>query len=233
MKKLFTAILFLAGSFLFAQYPQQPPMQQPMPAQARPQYAGPSIRLHGYATYAFDDNHVDSYYSESSYFDGAVNGGFQWGGGLEYMPAPTIGVEFTYLRLDSKAPMNYYDGGSQFTTFDLAHNYLFLSFNKYLPVNPKVEPFGGMQLGMGIYNVENPENGYTASGTKFAWGIKAGANVWASEKVGIKFQLGLLSAVQAIGGGIYFGTGGAGAGVSGFSTYWQFSLGGGLVFRLK
>jgi opacity protein-like surface antigen len=189
--------------------------------------------LHVYTTYAFDDNHVDSYYSDEAYFDGAVNGGFQWGGGLEYMPVPTIGVEFNYLRLDSKAPMNYYDNGAQFSTFDLAHNYMFLSFNKYLPVNPKVEPFGGLQLGMGIYNVENPENGNTTSGTKFTWGIKAGANVWASEKVGIKFQLGLLSAVQAIGGGLYFGTGGAGAGLSGFSTYWQFNIGGGLVFRLR
>ena len=115
----------------------------------------------------------------------------------------------------------------------MAHNYLFLSFNKYLPVNPKIEPFGGIQLGMGIYNVTNPENSNSGSDTKFAWGIKAGANIWASEKVGIKLQAGLISAVQAFGGSVYFGTGGAGAGLAGFSTFWQFSLGGGLVFKLK
>ena len=68
--------------------------------------------------------------------------------------------------------------------------------------------------------------------TKFAWGFKLGANIWASEKVGIKIQAGLLSAVQAIGGGVYFGTGGAGAGITGLSTYYQFNLGGGLVFNL-
>jgi hypothetical protein len=45
--------------------------------------------------------------------------------------------------------------------------------------------------------------------------------------------MNLLSAVQAVGGGLYFGTGGAGAGVSGFSTFYQFSLGGGLVFKIK
>ena len=150
------------------------------------------------------------------------------------MPAPAIGIEFTYLRLDSEAPMEYYlNGGIQYTTFDLAQNWLFLSFNKYVPVNPKVEPYFGMQLGMDILNIEDPDSGYSDGATKFAWRIKAGDNVWANEKVGIKLQLGLMSAVQAVGGGFYFGTGGAGAGVSSFSTYYQFNLGGGIVFRAK
>lgn len=214
MKKL-VVILFvlLTGSYLFAQ---------------------PSVRLHGYGIYAFDDNNVEAYSDAGDYFDGSIRGGFQYGGGLEVMPAPAIGVEFTYLRLDSKAPMTYYDNVlTRSTTFDLAQNWLFLSFNKYLPVNPKVEPFFGFQVGMDIINAENPDNNNTGSATKFAWGLKGGAHVWASEKVGIKLQIGLMSAVQAMGGGIYFGTGGAGAGVSGFSTYYQFNLGGGLVFKLK
>ena len=214
MKKLLTIALLLTGSYLFAQ-------------------TGASVRLNGYALYAFDDNNVDSYYSDTDYFDGKFEGGFQYGGGLEVLPAPAIGVEISYLRLDSKAPMEYYNDGIQYTDFDLAQNWLFLGFNKYLPVNPKLEPFAGIQLGMDILNVENPDNGNTGSATKFAWGIKAGAHVWVNEKVGLKLQLGLMSAVQAMGGGIYFGTGGAGAGISGFSTYYQFNLGGGLVFKLR
>ena len=214
MKKLLTIALLLTGSYLFAQ-------------------TGASVRLNGYALYAFDDNNVDSYYSDTDYFDGKFEGGFQYGGGLEVLPAPAIGVEISYLRLDSKAPMEYYNDGIQYTDFDLAQNWLFLGFNKYLPVNPKLEPFAGIQLGMDILNVENPDNGNTGSATKFAWGIKAGAHVWVNEKVGLKLQLGLMSAVQAMGGGVYFGTGGAGAGISGFSTYYQFNLGGGLVFKVR
>lgn len=214
MKKLIIIILCLTGSYLLAQ--------------------GPSVRLHGYATYAFTDNKVESYYSTTDYFNGKIEGGFQYGGGLEVMPAPAIGVEFTYLRLDSKAPMYYWGTiGEVHTDFDLAQNWLFLSFNKYLPVNPKMEPFFGFQVGMDILNVENPDNGNTGGATKFAWGLKAGTHIWVNEKVGLKLQLGLMSAVQAMGGGIYFGTGGAGAGVTGFSTYYQFNLGGGLVFKLK
>jgi hypothetical protein len=223
MKKLLTIILiFLAGASVFAQNMQMA---------SKP--AGPSVRLNGYTFYAFDDNHVDSYYSNTSYFDGAINGGFQWGGGLEVMPAPTMGVEFTYLRLDSKAPMEYYNGGVKYTNFDLATNWLFLGGNKYMPNSSKVEPFGGFMLGMAIFDVTNPDNNNNSSGTKFAWGAKLGANVWMNEKVGLKLQMNLLSAVQAVGGGLYFGTGGAGAGVSGFSTFYQFSLGGGLVFKIK
>jgi len=218
MKKLLTIVFLLAGTYVFGQNVQQ---------------TGPSVRLHGYTTYAFDDNHVDSYYSATEYFDGKIMGGFQWGGGLEIMPFPTAGIELTYLRLASTAPIEYYSNGIEFTNFDMAQNYLLVSFNKYVPLNPKVEPFAGMQLGMDIINLENPDNGNTGNATKFAWGIKAGVNIWANEKVGIKIQTGLLSAVQAVGGGFYFGTGGAGAGVTGFSTYYQFSLGGGLVFRLK
>ncbi len=233
MKKLFTILFFLTGTYAFAQYYPQQASTNTQPQPAPQKSSGPAVRLHGYTTYAFDDNSVDSYYSDTQYFEGSVNGGFQWGGGLEVMPAPTIGVEFTYLRLDSKAPINYYNNGIQFTEFDMAHNYLFLSFNKYMPVNPKIEPFAGMQLGMGIYNITDPDDGRSGGATKFAWGIKAGANIWANEKVGIKLQAGLISAVQAVGGGVYFGTGGAGAGVTGFSTFWQFSLGGGLVFRLR
>lgn len=244
MKKLFSVLLLsgFAGSIVLAQTTQtvvvQPGQTVVVQPAQKPAPAGPSVRLHGYATYALADNHVDSYYSTTSYFDGSVEGGFQYGGGIEVMPYPAVGVEFTYLRLDSKAPMYYWDpnaviAGEKFTEFNMAQNWLFLSFNKYVPVNPKVEPFAGMLIGMDIINVENPDNGKSTSGTKFAWGAKLGVNIWASEKVGIKLQAGLLSAVQAIGGGIYFGTGGAGAGVSGFSTYYQVNFGGGLVFKLK
>jgi hypothetical protein len=261
MKKLLSVIISLgfAGSFVLAQntqtivaQPGQTVVVQPgqtvvvaQPGQTvqvvpakKPASSGPSVRLHGYATYALADNHVDSYYSATSYFDGSVEGGLQYGGGIEVMPYPAVGLEFTYLRLDSKAPMYFWDpnavvAGEKFSEFDLAQNWLLLSFNKYVPVNPKIEPFGGFQFGMDILNVTNPDNNNTTGATKFAWGAKLGVNIWASEKVGIKLQAGLLSAVQAVGGGVYFGTGGAGAGVSGFSTYYQVNFGGGLVFKLK
>jgi hypothetical protein len=96
----------------------------------------------------------------------------------------------------------------------------------------KVEGFGGGMLGAAFINVKNPDNGNDNSATKFAWGLRLGANIWASERVGIKLQGQLMSAVQGAGGGLYFGTGGGGVGVSTYSSMLQFGLGGGLTFAL-
>ncbi|HTE31932.1 MAG TPA: hypothetical protein VK666_16235, partial [Chryseolinea sp.] len=67
---------------------------------------------------------------------------------------------------------------------------------------------------------------------KFGWGARLGANVWMTEKVALMLQAQLLSAVQGFGGGLYLGTGGAGAGVSTYSTLYQFGLVGGLCVKL-
>lgn len=232
MKKLLTLILCTAGSCIMAQTVQQ--TQTVAPEAVSHQKPG-TLRLHAYTTYAFDDK-VDSYYSTTNYFEGTIKGGFEYGGGLEFILRPAYGIELSYLRLDSKAPITFWDngiGGAKSTEFDLASNYLMIGGNRYLLVNPKVEPYFGLQAGMGIFHIENPENGESGSTTKFAWGIKAGLNIWLSDKIGLKMQAGLLSAVQSVGGGLYFGTGGAGAGVTGYSTFYQWNLGGGLIFDLN
>jgi len=43
----------------------------------------------------------------------------------------------------------------------------------------------------------------------------------------------LIQNILFLGASRYFGKGGTGAGVSGYSTYYQFSLGGGLVFNIR
>lgn len=96
----------------------------------------------------------------------------------------------------------------------------------------KVEGFAGMGLGVGIFNANDPADGRTQNLTKFSWQIRGGAIIWASENIGIKLQAQLQSAVQYIGGGLYLGTGGAGAGVGSYSSIYQFGLGGGLVFKM-
>jgi hypothetical protein len=194
--------------------------------------ASAQLRLNAYTGYTFDDN-VDSYYDNTSYYDGKIKGGFQWGVGLEFQVRPDYGVELLYLRQDTKAPMTYYQNGVKFTEFDLGVNYIMLGGTRYFRRSgSKIEGFGGAQLGVNIFGLENPSNGKSTDKTFFAWGLKGGMNIWASEKVAIKLQAGLLSAVQSVGGGFYFGTGGAGAGLSSYSTIYQFTLGSGLVIKI-
>jgi Outer membrane protein beta-barrel domain len=189
------------------------------------------IRLNGYALYTFDDA-VSSFQSNTQYFDGKIKGGLTWGVGAEFLPRPTLGVEVSYYRMDTKAPVNFFNNGPKSATLDVALNWIMLGGNKYFGANPKVEPYAGFMLGAGIVDVRNPDNGNSQGSTEFAWGLKGGVNIWASEKVGLKLQTNLMSMVQAVGGGLFFGTGGASVGVSTFSTLLQFSLGGGLVIKL-
>ena len=186
-------------------------------------------RANGFASYVFDDN-VDSYYSNTSYYDGKIKGGFVWGVGLEYMLHPGYGLGLNYYRQDTEAPMTYYDNGAKTKTFDLTGDWFMLAGTRYVQKG-KAELYGGFELGAVFFDVSNSLSGKSGSGTKFAWGIKLGSNIFFNERVGIKLQADLRSAVQAAGGGLYFGTGGAGAGVSTYSTIYQFGLGGGLVFR--
>ena len=191
-------------------------------------------RLNGYANYVFDDG-VDSRYDANNYYDGTIKGGFQWGLGLEYLMHENKGIELFYLRQDTKAPITYLNGVGtpKFANFDVEINWITIGGNNYFrQPGGKVEGFGGFNLGMAIFDVENPTNNNSNSATKFAWGLQAGVNIWATPKVAIKLQTQLLSAVQSAGGGLYFGTGGSGGGVSAYSSMYQFGLGGGLSFNL-
>jgi hypothetical protein len=124
-------------------------------------------------------------------------------------------------------------GGGQIqnTVFDLSENWIMLNGTNYFPVSEVAEPFFGFGIGMGIFSADNPDNGNSQNATKFAWSLRGGSNFWFSEKVGLRIQASLMSAVQGAGGGLYFGTGGAGAGVSTYSTMYQFGFDGGLVFK--
>ena len=194
-----------------------------------------NARINLYGGYTFDDK-VDNYYSNTQYFQGKIKGGFQWGAGLEFRLHEYYGLELLYQRLDTHAPLEYYDYNEdevKHTNFDVGINYIMVGGARSLrPPGSKAEPYGGFMLGMALLDVKNPENGRSDNATKFAWGLRLGTNVWASDRVGIKLQMQLLSIPQGAGGGLYFGTGGAGVGVSTYSTMLQFGLGGGLTFKL-
>ncbi len=194
------------------------------------------LRLNTYAGYVFDDK-VDNYYSSTSYYEGKILGGFRWGAGIEYqLPNTTKAFELQYLRQDTTAPVTYLDLDGfgpdvKSTTFDLSTNWIMLNGTNYFPVSEVAEPYFGFGIGMAIFDTYNPDSKKENGATKFAWALRGGSNFWFSEKVGLKVQASLMSAVQGAGGGMYFGTGGVGAGVSTYSTMYQFGFDGGLVFR--
>jgi hypothetical protein len=156
--------------------------------------------------------------------------------GLQYNFKEFYGLEVTYYNQSTTANANYQVPGTVAVkngNFDVNLNWIMLNgVREMRKPGGKFEAFGGMGLGVAIINTENKQNGNSESSTNFAWQIRGGGNIWVSEKVGIKLNAQLQSAVQSVGGGFYIGTGGTGAGVSSYSSLLQFGLGGGLVFKL-
>ncbi len=191
------------------------------------------IRLNGYSAYVFD-NSFDTYYSSNQYMRGKILGGFQWGVGLEFLPSEDYGIEILYYRQDTGAPISYeYSSVLGERKIELGVNYIMAGGVRYLNTGGgKLQPYGGLLLGAVIFENKEPQINEESSYAKFGWGARLGVNIWATEKVALKLQAQLLSAVQGFGGGLYLGTGGAGAGVSTYSTLYQFSLGGGLGFKI-
>jgi len=216
MKKLFvTVILSAATTVLLAQ----------------------KARLNAYGMYVFDDK-FDSYYDPYNYYNGTLKGSFQYGLGAEFMVSPRNCIELMWQHQSTTAPTEYLYNGTittqvKHSTFDVNIDYALIGGDGHFQQpGSKVEGYGGLFLGMAFLGAKNPDNGNHNTASKFAWGARLGCNIWANEKFGIKLQAGLLSISQGAGGGLYFGTGGVGAGVSSYSSVYQFQLGGGLTFKL-
>jgi len=186
-------------------------------------WAQPTVTILTFAGYTFPDQF------ETGYGFGKIQDGFQGGAGLEFGMAETAAVELFYQGMNTEA---YYDGDlSTRHTGTVGVNYVMLGGTKYAPFSDKVSGFGSLDAGVGWFN---PSSNLAVEGaTKFSWGGRLGVRIAASEKVSVRLHAQILSPVQWAGGGLYFGTGGSGAGVSTGSTIYQFNLGGSLNFRVK
>ncbi len=185
-----------------------------------------NLTLLTFESYTFADKF------DTSYGYGKIEDGFQWGIGLEYGIQETNAIELIYQQLKTDGYINYYYGGfNGDARTGVTLSYIMLGGTRYHPINETVSGFGTIDLGMVIASPDSDEFG---DASKFAWGIRGGIRIMAPEsRVSFRLHAQLFSAVQAAGGGFYFGTGGAGTGVSTYSTIYQFNLGGSLNVRLK
>ncbi|HEV8272014.1 MAG TPA: hypothetical protein VGQ04_11965, partial [Chitinophagaceae bacterium] len=171
----------------------------------------------------------------NTYYNGTVKGGYQWGGGLEYLFSPQSSAEILYLHRGTTVPATFkFGSGSQAKTenFDLKHDFILLSGDGHFAKHgSKVEGYAGLMAGVLISNLEAPSLGKSSSNTNFAWGGRLGSNIWFSPKLGLKLQAQILSASRATGGSYYWSWYGP-IYLTEYSTLWQFSLGGGLTLKM-
>ena len=190
-------------------------------------------RINFYSAYVFDDG-FDVVNDANTYYNGTVKGGYQWGAGLEYLFSAQSGAEILYLHRSTTVPANFKFGSTtqaRSETFDLKHDFILLSGDGHF-AKGKAEGYGGLMAGVLISNLEAPSLGKSSSNTNFAWGGRIGTNIWVSPKLGIKLQALILSASRATGGDYYWSWYGP-VYLTSYSTLWQFSLGGGLTFKIS
>jgi hypothetical protein len=190
-------------------------------------------RINFYSAYVFDDSY-EVVNDANTYYNGTLKGGYQWGAGLEYLFNPRGGAELIYLHRSATAPSTFKFGSNvpvKTENFDVKHDYIMASFDGHY-AKGKTEGYAGLMLGVLISNLEAPSLGKSASNTNFAWGGRLGTNIWLSGNLGLKLQAMILSSSKATGGEYWWGWYGYPLYVTTYSTLWQFSLGGGLTYRL-
>src|SRR3954462_7874762 len=160
MKKLFLSLLLISAIFV---------------ASAQ------ETRLNVYGSYVFDDG-FSFYNSSNDYYSGKLKGGGQWGAGVEFMPDPWAGVELLYFYKKSDAPSNFKFGtisSEKTETFDVQQHYILVGLNGHkMAMSKKVEGYFGLLMGMVITDVKSPSTSKSSSNSNFAWGGKAGADIW-------------------------------------------------------
>jgi hypothetical protein len=180
--------------------------------------------LTGYMFGASNDYYYNTY-NGNLYFEGSI----MYGGAIDVDLRNNVMLELQYMfqptkvRLEGSYDLDDNGGGE-------VNNHLIQIGGLYSKdLNQKASLFGGLMVGMEIFA---PADTKYESETRFLASLTGGAKIWLGEKVGLRLN-GMLSMPMIFGGtGIYFGTGGAGYGVSTVVQLFQFSLGGGIVYKL-
>lgn len=183
-----------------------------------------NVRLNFFTGYTYQDKFpVGGTYYGYSYNEARIAEGQHIGGSIEFDIRANKAVELLYQQQKTEG---YFGSGlGELGPYDVTMHYIMLGGLGRLPFSDAVSGYGGLNLGCGWMTGDN-------NATKFAWGGKLGLQLNLSDVVGIKAGAQILSPVQGVGGGFYFGTGGASAGVSTYSSVYQFAWTGGLCFTL-
>jgi len=159
-----------------------------------------------------------------------INDGFTFGGALTIAPSPYNAIEISYYRYETNATAQSGYSGFEFVSKDVAVNYMLIGGQRLFPVNDKVTPFTGFNIGAGWLGSKDDS---FSTITKFAMGFDAGVKIMVSEKVGLRLQTNFNFPITSAGGSMYWGSGGSGVGLTGYVPIWSFGFNGGLIIKIK
>jgi hypothetical protein len=170
------------------------------------------IWLTPFAGYTFRENITFSSGSSAEIADGA-----HYGFLLEYMVKPKVGIELAYQRQDTKATSQNF---ISIEPTKLAIQYTTIGFLRHHYFTERINGYAGLNLGIATSSNKDLNTNYS----RLAAGFRLGCILKPSRKISLRIQGQVLSVVQGFNAGLYAGTGGAGAGVSTYSTIFQWGL---------
>jgi len=183
---------------------------------------GQAVELRPIALYTFQESFP------ISAGEAIIREGSTFGAELGLVLNEMIDVNFTYLFM--KTDMDIRTGFGLPTIpgsgVNIANYQLGFNHQRVVGAKDNIKPYAGIKIGVLNAAYDNPT---WESSTKMSVGFNLGTKIMFTEKVGINLMALLQSPVSGFGLGI--GTGGASVGT--YSYVFQFSLGGGLVFKLK
>jgi hypothetical protein len=172
--------------------------------------------------------------------------GWQWGGTLhsdvgevKISPSDAWGFEIDipipkgiqavllYQRQESRLDQENDITGNHNSLFDMSVNYFQVGGIRGIHKG-KIMPFGMFTLGATLFD---PVGSEYESKWFFSINLGLGVKIYNSEKFGMRVQVNMLMPMKFSGGGVYFGTGGAGVGVTSDAIFQGF-VGGGLFYMI-
>ncbi|HWB91378.1 MAG TPA: hypothetical protein VG605_05980 [Puia sp.] len=163
---------------------------------------------------------------------GRIADGLSYGGSIKFNASRGFGFEVLYNHMNTTSGIYYYGSDAPaIQSTGLAFDYIMAGpVGSFTIPYTTVRPFIGALLGAAIMTPD-ANSGYQQD-TKFAVGLQLGTNIYFSPRVGIQLKAQLLSPVDDAGGSLFVSNYGSGAGLSTYSSIYQFSLSGGLIIGL-
>jgi hypothetical protein len=159
-----------------------------------------------------------------------------WGFALDYGIHPYQAIEFSYTRQDGQFDWDP-RGGAKYKLTDTSINYWQLGTLRYFPVEG-FRPFVLASLGLTYYspsgstiNIDGTDYAIESS-TKFSFNLGLGFKKYfgQNEKIGVRASFKVMPTLYDSGAGLWFGTGGASLGITGYAI-WQFEAAAGLTVK--
>ena len=189
-------------------------------------FAQTSVELIPSVGYTFADR--NDYYGAYS----RIADGVSYGGSVKFNVNRSFGIEVLYSHMNTTSGLyNYGPDHSPISATNLSMDYIMAGpVQSFTIPNSTVRPFLGAMLGAAIMTPAMG-SGYSQQ-TDFAMGFQFGTNIYLSPRTAIQLKAQLLSPVDAAGTSFFFSNYGSGVGINGYSSTYQFSLGGGLIIGL-